>query len=130
MACFGGLEFHSSHDSIRPADCTILLLASLLGKPLPCACTCPPDLGCAPVNMPSPPPPRRNRCAAVPRGSLVIVVGSVGSGKSSLLAALLGEMPALAGSVTVRGSTAYTQQDPWIQVGLGVAHSPAQPSPA
>lgn len=54
--------------------------------------------------------------AAVPRGSLVIVVGSVGSGKSSLLAALLQEMPVLAGSVTVRGMVAYTAQDPWIQV--------------
>lgn len=58
------------------------------------------------------------RCA-VPRGALVIVVGSVGCGKSSLLAALLGEMAALQGTVVVRGSTAYTQQDPWIQVGGG-----------
>lgn len=55
--------------------------------------------------------------AAVPRGALVIVVGSVGSGKSSLLAALLGEMCTLRGSTTVRGATAYTQQDSWIQVG-------------
>lgn len=52
---------------------------------------------------------------AVPRGSLFIVVGSVGTGKSSLLAALLGEMPALSGAVVVRGTTAYTQQDSWIQ---------------
>ncbi|PRW33949.1 ABC transporter isoform A [Chlorella sorokiniana] len=51
----------------------------------------------------------------VPRGSLTIVVGSVGAGKSSLLAAMLGEMPVLQGSVVVRGSTAYTQQDSWIQ---------------
>ena len=55
-------------------------------------------------------------CAAVPRGSLVIVVGSVGCGKSSLLSAMLGEMVALQGSANLRGSTAYTQQDPWIQV--------------
>lgn len=51
----------------------------------------------------------------MPRGALVILVGSVGSAKSSLLAALLGEMPALAGAVTVRGRVAYTAQDPWIQ---------------
>ena len=53
----------------------------------------------------------------MPRGSLTIVVGSVGAGKSSLLAALLGEMATLQGSVVVRGSTAFTQQDSWIQVG-------------
>jgi ATP-binding cassette subfamily C (CFTR/MRP) protein 1 len=52
----------------------------------------------------------------VARGRLVMVVGAVGSGKSSLLAALLGEMRARRGAqVAVRGSTAYTQQDPWIQ---------------
>ncbi len=53
----------------------------------------------------------------VPRGSLTMVVGSVGAGKSSLLAALLAEMATLNGSVVVRGTTAYTQQDSWIQVG-------------
>lgn len=39
----------------------------------------------------------------------------VGSGKSSLLLALLGEMTRRAGSVRVLGSVAYTAQDPWIQ---------------
>ena len=43
------------------------------------------------------------------------VVGEVGCGKSSLLAALLAEMPKHSGSATVRGSIAYTAQDPWIQ---------------
>lgn len=52
----------------------------------------------------------------VPSGSLTIVVGAVGAGKSSLLAAMLGEMAVLQGSVAARGSTAYTQQDSWIQV--------------
>lgn len=71
--------------------------------------------------LPSPP--------AVPRGSLTIVVGSVGAGKSSLLAALLGEMHTLQGSVVVHGSTAYTQQDSWIQVGLEPqACKPAMPA--
>ena len=49
------------------------------------------------------------------KGQLVIVVGEVGSGKTSLLAAILGEMMARSGRVVVRGSVAYTQQDPWIQ---------------
>ncbi|OWY90928.1 Multidrug resistance protein ABC transporter, partial [Phytophthora megakarya] len=51
----------------------------------------------------------------VKRGDLVIVHGSVGSGKSSLCSALLGEMDKLAGSVFVRGSIAYYSQQTWIQ---------------
>ncbi|KAI3434886.1 hypothetical protein D9Q98_002940 [Chlorella vulgaris] len=60
-------------------------------------------------------PQLRNVSLSVPRGALVIVVGSVGAGKSSLLSAMLGEMVAVSGTVAVRGSTAFTQQDPWIQ---------------
>eukprot|EP00889_Picochlorum_renovo_P004424 jgi/Picre1/31454/NNA_006806.t1 len=52
---------------------------------------------------------------SVGQGQFAIVVGEVGSGKTSLLAAILGEMLARSGKVTVRGSVAYTQQDPWIQ---------------
>lgn len=37
-----------------------------------------------------------------PEGSLVAVVGHVGSGKSSLLSALLGEMDKLEGTVAVK----------------------------
>ncbi|GAQ81666.1 ABC transporter C family [Klebsormidium nitens] len=48
-------------------------------------------------------------------GSLVAVVGSVGSGKSSLLSCILGEVPKLGGEVTVRGSIAYVSQTAWIQ---------------
>jgi len=40
----------------------------------------------------------------VPRGSLLAVVGQVGSGKSSIVSAILGEMEKLHGSVTVRVS--------------------------
>ncbi|KAM9392165.1 multidrug resistance-associated protein 1 isoform 2-T2 [Pholidichthys leucotaenia] len=39
----------------------------------------------------------------IPEGSLVAVVGHVGSGKSSLLSALLGEMDKLEGTVSVKG---------------------------
>lgn len=38
----------------------------------------------------------------IPRGSLVAVVGNVGSGKSSLLSAMLGETEKRSGHVTVR----------------------------
>jgi ABC-type bacteriocin/lantibiotic exporter with double-glycine peptidase domain len=48
-------------------------------------------------------------------GQLIMVVGSVGTGKSSLLSAMLGEMTAKRGTVELRGRVAYTQQDPWIQ---------------
>ncbi|KAJ3614828.1 hypothetical protein NHX12_018398 [Muraenolepis orangiensis] len=51
----------------------------------------------------------------VPRGSLVAVVGHVGSGKSSLLSAMLGETEKRSGHVTVKGSMAYVPQQAWIQ---------------
>ncbi|KAF4146455.1 ABC transporter transmembrane region [Phytophthora infestans] len=51
----------------------------------------------------------------IKKGELVIVHGSVGSGKSSLSSALLGEMDKLAGSVFVRGRVAYYSQQTWIQ---------------
>lgn len=51
----------------------------------------------------------------MPPGKLVVAIGSVGSGKSSLLSAILHEMHAVSGKVTVCGTTAFTQQDPWIQ---------------
>ncbi|CAG5123107.1 unnamed protein product [Candidula unifasciata] len=47
--------------------------------------------------------------------SLVAVVGAVGSGKSSLISAILGDMEKLSGTVNVRGSIAYVPQQAWIQ---------------
>ncbi|KAJ3374928.1 Multidrug resistance-associated protein 1 [Allomyces arbusculus] len=52
---------------------------------------------------------------AIARGSVTAVVGKIGSGKSALLTAILGEMDKLEGRVTVRGSVAYVAQQPWIQ---------------
>ncbi|KAJ3017793.1 UNVERIFIED_CONTAM: hypothetical protein HDU68_011483 [Siphonaria sp. JEL0065] len=46
--------------------------------------------------------------------NLVAIVGMVGSGKSSLLSATLGEMYKSSGSVTVCGKVAYVPQTPWI----------------
>nr|UOF76394.1 multidrug resistance-associated protein [Bursaphelenchus xylophilus] len=51
----------------------------------------------------------------IEKGSLVAIVGKVGSGKSSLLSALLGEMDKLDGFAGVRGSIAYVPQQSWIQ---------------
>nr|GLL42578.1 ABC transporter C family member 14 [Ipomoea trifida] len=53
----------------------------------------------------------------VKKGELAAVVGTVGSGKSSLLASVLGEMHKLSGKVRVCGSTAYVAQTSWIQNG-------------
>ncbi len=49
------------------------------------------------------------------RGAFTAIVGEVGSGKSSLLYALLGEIPKESGSVRVAGRMAYMAQQPWIQ---------------
>ncbi|XP_057553345.1 multidrug resistance-associated protein 1-like isoform X5 [Hippopotamus amphibius kiboko] len=51
----------------------------------------------------------------VPEGALVAVVGQVGSGKSSVLSAILGEMEKLQGVVQRKGSVAYVSQQAWIQ---------------
>lgn len=47
--------------------------------------------------------------------SLVAIVGNVGSGKSSVLSAILGEMDRLSGQVSIHGSIAYVAQQAWIQ---------------
>ncbi|XP_014741414.1 PREDICTED: canalicular multispecific organic anion transporter 1 isoform X1 [Sturnus vulgaris] len=48
-------------------------------------------------------------------GSLVAVVGPVGSGKSSLVSAMLGEMENIKGHINIQGSLAYVPQQAWIQ---------------
>ncbi|KAG2246903.1 hypothetical protein Bca52824_086531 [Brassica carinata] len=50
-------------------------------------------------------------------GQTVAVCGPVGAGKSSLLHALLGEIPKVSGTVKVSGSIAYVSQTSWIQSG-------------
>ncbi|XP_062178955.1 ABC transporter C family member 8-like isoform X2 [Phragmites australis] len=59
----------------------------------------------------------RNVNLGINRGEKVAVCGPVGSGKSSLLYALLGEIPRISGSVEVFGSVAYVSQNSWIQSG-------------
>uniref|UniRef100_A0A665W9D4 ATP-binding cassette sub-family C member 5 n=1 Tax=Echeneis naucrates TaxID=173247 RepID=A0A665W9D4_ECHNA len=50
----------------------------------------------------------------IKRGSLVGICGGVGSGKSSLLSALLGQMTLLEGNVAASGGFAYVSQQAWI----------------
>lgn len=52
----------------------------------------------------------------IPIGSLVAIVGSTGEGKTSLISAMLGEIPAVSDvtSVVMRGSVAYVPQVSWI----------------
>uniref|UniRef100_A0A4W2CXI7 Multidrug resistance-associated protein 4 n=1 Tax=Bos indicus x Bos taurus TaxID=30522 RepID=A0A4W2CXI7_BOBOX len=47
-------------------------------------------------------------------GELLVVVGPVGAGKSSLLHALLGELPPSQGQVNVHGRIMYVSQQPWV----------------
>ncbi|KAI8868673.1 hypothetical protein GQ42DRAFT_170542 [Ramicandelaber brevisporus] len=51
----------------------------------------------------------------IPRGSLTMIVGSAGAGKSSLLSAIIGEMQCTNGNVTLGGSISYCPQIAWIQ---------------
>ncbi|XP_060872043.1 LOW QUALITY PROTEIN: ATP-binding cassette sub-family C member 4-like [Metopolophium dirhodum] len=47
-------------------------------------------------------------------GRLVAVVGSVGAGKSSLIQAVLRELPICDGRISVHGIVSYAPQEPWI----------------
>ncbi|XP_004626306.1 multidrug resistance-associated protein 4 isoform X1 [Octodon degus] len=47
-------------------------------------------------------------------GELLAVIGPVGAGKSSLLSAVLGELPPSQGLVSVHGKVAYVSQQPWV----------------
>ncbi|CAE6409408.1 unnamed protein product [Rhizoctonia solani] len=49
------------------------------------------------------------------RGAFIGIVGKIGSGKSSLLQAISGEMRRVTGNVVLGGTTAYAPQQAWIQ---------------
>ena len=50
------------------------------------------------------------------RSCFTFIIGPVGSGKSTLMRAILGEVPLKAGSVHIHpGSMAFVAQEPWIQ---------------
>ncbi len=51
---------------------------------------------------------------SVHAGEFTAIAGQVGSGKSSVLMALLGEMPNIRGNVNMNGRIFYVSQEPWI----------------
>lgn len=51
----------------------------------------------------------------VGRDELIAIIGTVGSGKSSLLSALAGDMRKTAGTITIGGVRAFCPQSAWIQ---------------
>ena len=48
------------------------------------------------------------------QNALVTIIGPVGCGKSSLLMAMLGELPLTDGKLQRNGATAYAAQEPWV----------------
>ncbi|XP_043917910.1 multidrug resistance-associated protein 5 [Protopterus annectens] len=50
----------------------------------------------------------------IQQGKLIGICGSVGSGKTSLISAILGQMSLLEGSIAVNGCFAYVAQQAWI----------------
>ncbi|KAI8830971.1 P-loop containing nucleoside triphosphate hydrolase protein [Chytridium lagenaria] len=57
---------------------------------------------------------RRGLNLKIKKGKITAIVGPVGSGKSSLLSAILGNMTLTTGSVTATGSISICQQQPWL----------------
>ncbi|KAF5283712.1 hypothetical protein FQR65_LT13747 [Abscondita terminalis] len=50
----------------------------------------------------------------IKRGSLIAIIGPVGSGKTSLLHAILKELPLLVGTLEINGTVSYASQEPWL----------------
>lgn len=68
-------------------------------------------------NMDTSSPTLKSIDLKVRMGHKVAICGPVGAGKSSLLYAILGEIPQLSGQIDVFGSIAYVSQTAWIQSG-------------
>ncbi|KAL8557357.1 hypothetical protein ACS0TY_004697 [Phlomoides rotata] len=62
-------------------------------------------------------PTLRNINLEVKKGDKIAICGEVGSGKSTFLSAILGEVPITQGTVQVHGTIAYVSQSAWIQTG-------------
>ncbi|KAI8429874.1 hypothetical protein MSG28_000366 [Choristoneura fumiferana] len=58
----------------------------------------------------------RNLNISVPKGKLCAIIGSVGSGKSSVLQLLLNELRSTSGRIHLSGPLSYACQEPWLFV--------------
>ncbi|XP_049950812.1 probable multidrug resistance-associated protein lethal(2)03659 [Schistocerca serialis cubense] len=56
----------------------------------------------------------KNVTLEVVPGKLFAIIGPVGSGKSSLLQTVLGELPITSGTLSIRGKVSYASQEPWL----------------
>lgn len=58
----------------------------------------------------------KNVTFTIPEGRLCAIVGPVGSGKSSILQLILGELSCDSGLIHVNGQISYASQEPWLFV--------------
>ena len=72
------------------------------------------DLTCSWKNTSTALPTLRNVSLSLSTPDLVLVTGPVGCGKSSLLLAILQELPPSRGTVSCEGRIAYVSQKPWV----------------
>ena len=72
------------------------------------------DVSASDIDATKPPMVLNDLNLRVNKGELVAIVGRVGSGKTALCAAFLGELKKWSGNVTMKGSLAYIAQTPFI----------------
>ncbi|WQF82387.1 Putative AAA+ ATPase domain, ABC transporter type 1, transmembrane domain-containing protein [Colletotrichum destructivum] len=69
-------------------------------------------------SSPMSPPILTNISLVIDRGSIVICSGPVGSGKTTLVKSLMGELPAASGTISVSSMrVGYCEQSPWLPSG-------------
>ena len=51
----------------------------------------------------------------IKKGEFVSIIGKLGSGKSSIIAAILGEIDKISGNFGMRGTTAFVPQESWLR---------------
>ena len=59
-------------------------------------------------------PTLKSMCLSVDNSDLIFITGPVGCGKSSLLYAILREIPLISGEISCQGKTAWVGQQPWV----------------